>query len=75
MTKQDPMHNERADDEATFLETENMHPNSEGEAEPGLTPVPLGDEVWDAFELDDDSAEPEPEYGDFWGEVDDEEVV
>lgn len=26
--------------------------------------------IWDAFELDDLS-EPEPEYGDFWGELDD----
>jgi hypothetical protein len=26
---------------------------------------------WDVFELDDEVVEPEPEYGDFWGEVDD----
>jgi hypothetical protein len=26
---------------------------------------------WDAFELEDDIVEPEPEYGDFWGEQDD----
>ena len=29
------------------------------------------DDLWDAFELDDDGVEPEPEYGDFWGELDD----
>lgn len=38
-------------------------------------PGPLRDEVWDVFELDDETAEPEPEYGDFWGEVDDEEPI
>ena len=27
------------------------------------------DEKWDAFELDEDTAEPEPEPGDFWGEL------
>jgi hypothetical protein len=26
---------------------------------------------WDVFELDDEAAESEPEYGDFWGELDD----
>jgi hypothetical protein len=31
----------------------------------------LGDGVWDVFELDDETSEPEPEYGDFWGELDD----
>ena len=34
----------------------------------GLRPV---DEPWDVFELDDEAMEPEPERGDFWGEVDD----
>ena len=29
--------------------------------------------VWDAFELDDSSEDPEPEYGDFWPEPDEEE--
>ena len=31
--------------------------------------------VWDAFELDDALEEPEPEYGDFWLDADDEEEV
>ena len=31
--------------------------------------------VWDAFELDDTVEDPEPEYGDFWLEADDEEEV
>lgn len=30
----------------------------------------LIDEKWDAFELDEDTTEPEPEPGDFWGELD-----
>ena len=31
-----------------------------------------GDDAWDVFELDDDVvAEPQPEYGDFWGVPDD----
>ena len=29
------------------------------------------DDPWDVFELDDEAAEPEPDYGDFWGELDD----
>jgi hypothetical protein len=29
------------------------------------------DDPWDVFELDDEVAEPEPEHGDFWGELDD----
>ena len=29
--------------------------------------------VWDAFDRNDEAAEPEPEYGDFWPEVDDAE--
>jgi hypothetical protein len=33
--------------------------------------LPL-DDAWDVFELDDDVvAEPQPEYGDFWGVLDD----
>jgi hypothetical protein len=31
---------------------------------------PPADDAWDAFVLDDDTAEPEPEPGDFWGELD-----
>ena len=32
------------------------------------------DDVWDAFELDDEREDPEPEYGDFWPEFDDEPI-
>ena len=32
------------------------------------------EDIWDAFELDDPMTEPEPEYGDFWPETDDDEV-
>ena len=28
------------------------------------------DDPWDVFDLDDDLLEPEPEPGDFWGELD-----
>jgi len=37
--------------------------------DPLLTPCPH-DDPWDVFQLDDDADEPEPEYGDFWGEPD-----
>jgi hypothetical protein len=30
------------------------------------------DELWDVFLLDDVDEDPEPEYGDFWGETDEE---
>ena len=33
------------------------------------------DDVWDAFELDDALEDPQPEYGDFWPETDDEQEV
>jgi hypothetical protein len=33
-------------------------------------PMPL-DETWEVLKLDEDTAEPEPEPGDFWGEPDD----
>jgi len=36
-------------------------------------PSPLWDELWDAFDSDDEMAEPQPEYGDFWGRPDREE--
>jgi hypothetical protein len=36
--------------------------------EPG--PASLWDELWDAFERDDEMAEPQPEDGDFWGRPD-----
>lgn len=29
------------------------------------------DDLLDAFPLEDEAGEPEPEYGDFWGELDD----
>ena len=32
---------------------------------------PSEDSLFDAFDLDDEWAEPEPEYGDFWAELDD----
>ena len=41
------------------------------EFEPGPSP----DDIWDAFESDDELPEPQPEYGDFWGELDDEELT
>ena len=38
-------------------------------------PGPMEDLLWDAFESDDEMVEPEPEYGDFWGELDEEEAI
>jgi len=35
---------------------------------------PRRDDIWDAFELDDELEEPLPEYGDFWPEPSDEEI-
>jgi hypothetical protein len=42
-----------------------------------LEPAPRKtvDDFWDAFDLDDARAEPQPEYGDFWPEPDDCEWV
>ena len=34
-------------------------------------PVALRDDLWDVFKLDDEPGELEPEYGDFWPELDD----
>ena len=33
----------------------------------------LDDSVWDVFKLDDETAEPEPQYGDFWWQPRDDE--
>lgn len=33
-------------------------------------PGPIREEIWDVFDLDDETAEPQPEPGDFWGVVD-----
>ena len=32
-----------------------------------------GADIWDAFELDGEVDDPQPEYGDFWPQLDDEE--
>ncbi len=32
------------------------------------------DDPWDVFELDEDTIETEPQDGDFWGEIEDEEL-
>lgn len=31
--------------------------------------------VWDAFESYDEMQEPEPEFGDFWGQPDNEQLI
>jgi hypothetical protein len=41
-----------------------------GETGMSNTREELVDDPWDAFELDEDTAEPEPKPGDFWGELD-----
>ena len=33
----------------------------------------LDDTVWDVFKLDDETAETEPQYGDFWWQPSDDE--
>ncbi len=38
-------------------------------------PGPVEENLWDAFESDDEMVEPQPEYGDFWGELDEEEII
>ena len=40
-----------------------------------LRPPPLWDNLWDAFELDDEMAEPQPEHGDFWAEPHDQQEI
>ena len=39
-----------------------------------LEPGPRQNDIWDAFDLDDERDEPLPEYGDFWPEPDEDEV-
>lgn len=38
-------------------------------------PDPAGDDPWDVFLLDDETAEPEPQQGDFWGQPDQQELI
>ena len=40
-----------------------------------IEPILVRDECWDVFILDDETTEPEPERGDFWGDVDDSETL
>lgn len=37
-------------------------------------PTVVWDDFCEAFPLDDEMGEPEPQYGDFWGELDDGEL-
>jgi len=46
--------------------------HAQDEDEEAAQVAETADELWDAFLLDDDCAEPEPEYGDFWLEPEDE---
>ena len=59
-------------DESSFSGAETGGPWDEwDEFELGLPE----EKVWDAFELDDALEDPQPEYGDFWPERDDEDEV
>ena len=40
-----------------------------------LEPAAARSELWDVFLLDEETAEPEPQQGDFWGEPDNEELI
>jgi hypothetical protein len=50
-------------------------PDSGSDALDEVEPHLLPEDIWDAFELDDETADPQPEPGDFWGEVEDEEEI
>jgi hypothetical protein len=58
---------------ATRSATAKTQKPATGDKRRGASVPPLQrDPVWDAFERDDETLEPQPEYGDLWGDVDDE---
>jgi len=78
MSHQDIRRDGEADDRPLLAQTEHSEgesgrPDDDWDEWAAPTPGPLQDDVWDAFELDDETADPQPEYGDFWGEPDDDE--
>ena len=52
-----------------MCEISEMWPLGQGEI------YPAEDDIWEVFMLDDETAEPEPMPGDFYGEVDAQEEV
>jgi len=84
MSHQDTRPHGEADDrpllaQAEHGEVENGRPD-DGQPDDdwddwAAAPGSLQDDLWDAFELDDETADPQPEYGDFWGEPADDEPV
>jgi hypothetical protein len=65
----------REEDELHKEEENPQEDCGDGAAEPAVVLQPVPDEAWEAFVLNEETAEPEPEYGDFWGELDEEETV
>ncbi len=61
--------------ETGLLDSEDDFSPDRGEDGDELQPCLLSDDLWDVFELDDETAEPDPEPGDFWGVLDDGERV
>ncbi|TSA40019.1 hypothetical protein D4R30_00290 [archaeon] len=64
-----------APEEPLLVETAEEPSGAAPDESAEYTSAPVPDEAWDAFELDEDTIEPEPEYGDFWGELDDDETI
>jgi len=78
MSQHDTPPDGEADDRPLFVqaehgETESNEPDDWDD--PAAMPGSLPDELWEAFELDEETADPQPEYGDFWGVPDDDEPV
>ncbi len=69
LTKTNPKHSGRARKSPPNLDRPDLRRDN-NPANPSDPP----EEAWDAFELDDQSREPEPERGDFWMEPPEEDA-
>jgi hypothetical protein len=75
MYSQNPAGKHRGHTELGPLDPAAEGPLGDLEEWDGVEPSPLWDVLWDAFELDDEMAEPQPEYGDFWEQPEAEEQL
>ncbi len=69
LTENDPKHSGRARKAAPNLDRLDLRQDL-NPANPSYPP----EEAWDAFDLDDQAPEPEPEHGDFWIEPPDDDA-
>jgi hypothetical protein len=59
---------EEIGDDETSNDSPRLAPTDEPDESSDLDEIDPDDERWDAFIVDDDERDPQPDYGDFWPE-------